>query len=158
MKYIRYKNGDIDDVDAQLLAALSTNGRISNAGLGRLVKLSAPTVAERLRRLEETGVIEGYTATINPAALGYAISAWVRIKPIPGQLQKVIEIVQSLPEIESCDRVTGEDCFVVLLHAISIRDMERIIDRILPFATTNTSIIQSSPLKRRLLPLKVRSS
>lgn len=154
MKRIRYENGDLDAVDVQLLTSLTANARISNAELGRLAGLSAPSVSERVKRLEEAGVIEGYAATINPAALGLLISAWVRIKPIPGQLQKVVDVIRSLPEIESCDRVTGEDCFVALVHAASVKDLERTIDRIIPFATTNSSIIQSSPVKRRLPPLQ----
>lgn len=154
MKRIRYENGDLDAVDVQLLTSLTANARISTAELGRLAGLSAPSVSERVKRLEEAGVIEGYAATINPAALGLLISAWVRIKPIPGQLQKVIDVIRSLPEIESCDRVTGEDCFVALVHAASVKDLERTIDRIIPFATTNSSIIQSSPVKRRMPPLQ----
>lgn len=154
MKRIRYENGDLDSVDVKLLMSLTANARISIAELGRIAGLSAPSVAERVKRLEEAGVIEGYAAAINPAALGLLISAWVRIKPIPGQLQKVVEIIRSLPEIESCDRVTGEDCFVALVHAASVKDLERTLDRIIPFATTNSSIIQSSPVKRRLPPLQ----
>ena len=150
MKRLRYQNGAIDAVDEQLLKALIANVRTTNAELARLVGLSAPSVSERIKRLEEAGVIRGYTLTIDPEAVGLPVSAWLRIRPMPGQLQKVAEIVRGLPEIVECDRVTGEDCFLARAHVTSMRHLERIIDEIIPYAMTNTSIIQSSPVERRL--------
>lgn len=152
-KRLRSKNTNIDAVDAKLLAALIANARVSNAKLARLVKLSGPSVSERLRRLEEAGVIEGYTAKINPGVLGLPIAAWLRVRPIPGQLQKVADILRGLPEIVECDRITGEDCFIARAHVRSVGDLERLIDKIIPWAMTNTSIIQSSPVARRLPPI-----
>jgi Lrp/AsnC family leucine-responsive transcriptional regulator len=153
MKRLRYENGEIDAVDARILAALVDDARASVAVLARLVGLSAPTVSERIARLEDAGVIEGYTLTISPKALGLPIAAWLRIRPIPGQLQKVAEILRELPEIVECDRITGEDCFIARAHVASIGALEKLIDQVIPFATTNTSIIQSSPIKRRLPPI-----
>jgi len=153
MKRLRYENGDIDAVDARILRALSKDARTSVAELSRLVGLSAPSVAERLKRLEENGVIEGYFVRINAAALGRPLAAWLRIRPIPGQLQKVADILRGLPEIVECDRVTGEDCFVARAHLRSVEDLERVIDEIIPHAMTNTAIIQSSPVERRQPPI-----
>jgi Lrp/AsnC family leucine-responsive transcriptional regulator len=153
MKRLRYENGEIDAVDARILAALIDDARASVAVLARLVGLSAPTVSERIARLEDAGVIEGYTLTISPKALGLPIAAWLRIRPIPGQLQKVAEILRELPEIVECDRITGEDCFIARAHVASIDALEKLIDQVIPYATTNTSIIQSSPIKRRLPPI-----
>lgn len=153
MKRLRYENGDLDPVDARILGALAKDARSSIAELARLVGLSAPSVSERVARLEEAGVIEGYTLTISPKALGLPIAAWLRIRPVPGQLQTVMEILQGLPEIVECDRITGEDCFIARAHVRSVDELERLIDRIIPYAMTNTSIIQSSPVKRRLPPI-----
>ncbi|MGH7881188.1 MAG: Lrp/AsnC family transcriptional regulator [Candidatus Binataceae bacterium] len=153
MKNLRSKSAMLDTVDAKLLAALIANARISNAELARLVKLSGPSVADRLRRLEEAGVVAGYSVRINPAALGLPIAAWLRIRPTPGQLPKVADILRGLPEIVECDRVTGEDCFIARAHVKTVNDLERLIDKIIPFAMTNTSIIQSSPVERRLPPI-----
>jgi Lrp/AsnC family leucine-responsive transcriptional regulator len=155
MKRLRYENGGVDAVDANILRALAEDARISMAELARMVRLSAPSVAERVRRLEENGVIEGYSVKINAAALGLPLAAWLRIRPIPGQLQKVAGILQGLPEIVECDRITGEDCFIARAHVGSVADLERLIDEIIPYAMTNTSIIQSSPVERRLPPIKV---
>ncbi|EHK55126.1 Lrp/AsnC family transcriptional regulator [Allomesorhizobium alhagi] len=155
MKRLRYENGDIDPVDAKILRALAKDARTSTAELSRTVGLSAPSVSERVKRLEESGVIEGYSVKINAAALGLPLAAWLRIRPIPGQLQKVAEILQGLPEIAECDRITGEDCFIARAHLRSVADLERLIDQIIPYAMTNTSIIQSSPVERRLPPILV---
>ena len=150
MKRLRYESGDPDAVDRKLLVALAANSRTSNAELARMVGLSAPSVADRIRRLEEAGVIEGYTATINPEALGLPIAAWLRVRPIPGELQRVAEILRDLPEVVECDRITGEDCFIARAHVASIADLEALIDKLIAHAMTNTSIIQSSPVKKRL--------
>jgi len=143
----------MDAVDVRLVDALVDNARIANAELARIVGLSAPSVAERIRRLEEAGVIGGYTAKINPEALGMPIAAWLRIRPVPGELQTVAEILRGLPEVVECDRITGEDCFMARAHVRSVSQLEKLIDRIAPYAMTNTSIIQSSPVERRLPPL-----
>jgi len=150
VKRLRYENGNIDAIDAQLLNLLATNARVSNAQLARDVGLSPPSVSERIKRLEEAGVISGYTITVNPESLGMPLAVWLRIRPIPGQLKKVVEILKGLIEVTECDRITGDDCFVVRTYVNSVHDLERLIDKIIPFATTNTSIIQSSPVKRRL--------
>jgi Lrp/AsnC family leucine-responsive transcriptional regulator len=155
MKRLRYENGGIDPVDAKILRALARDARTSTAELSRTIGLSAPSVSERVKRLEENGVIEGYSVKINAAALGLPLAVWLRIRPIPGQLQKVAEILRALPEIVECDRVTGEDCFIARAHLRSVADLERLIDQIIPYAMTNTSIIQSSPVERRLPPIAI---
>jgi Lrp/AsnC family transcriptional regulator, leucine-responsive regulatory protein len=153
MKRLRYESGTLDAIDARILNASMKDARSSIAELARVVGLSAPSVSERVTRLEEAGVIEGYTLVISPKALGLPIAAWLRIRPIPGQLHKVTEILQGLPEIVECDRITGEDCFIARTHVRSIEDLEGLIDQIIPYAITNTSIIQSSPIKKRLPPI-----
>ncbi len=152
LKRIRYESGGLDAVDARLLQMLVANARVSTADLARAVGLTAPTVAERVRRLEEAGVIMGYRAEISPVALGLPITAWLRIRPVPGELARVAKIIRGIPEITECDRVTGEDCFLARVHVPSVADLERIIDLITPYAMTNTSIVQSSPVPRRLPP------
>ena len=98
-------------------------------------------------------MIEGYTVEINARALGLPLVAWLRIRPVPGALQKVAKLLQELPQIVECDRVTGEDCFIARAYVASVDELEKLIDRIIPYAMTNTSIIQSSPVKRRLPPI-----
>jgi Lrp/AsnC family transcriptional regulator, leucine-responsive regulatory protein len=152
MKRLRYENGKLDATDARILDALAEDARISIADLARLVGLSAPSVSERIKRLEDAGVIQGYTLRIDPKALGLPITALLRIRPIPGQLQKVSDVLRGLPEVVECDRITGEDCFVARAHVRSVASLEKLIDEIMPYAMTNTSIVQSTPIKRRLSP------
>lgn len=150
MKRLRYEDGPLDAIDARILGALAEDARTSVADIARLVGLSGPSVSERIRRLEESGVIEGYAVRINAAGIGLPISAWLRVRPLPGELSRVADILRGLPEIVECDRVTGDDCFIAKAHLRSMEHLEKIIDRIIPFAMTNTSIIQSSPVARRL--------
>lgn len=153
MKRLGYENTGLDEIDAVILTTLIENGRTTTAELARKVKMSPPSVAERVRRLEEAGIITGYSAIISPKAIGLPIAVWFRVRPVPGEMQRVARIIQGIPEITQCDRVTGEDCFLARAHLASIADMERVIDLIVPYAMTNTSIIQSSPVEKRLPPL-----
>jgi Lrp/AsnC family transcriptional regulator, leucine-responsive regulatory protein len=150
MKRLRSEVSGIDAVDAAILKALADDARISMADLARKVGLSAPSVAERVKRLEERGVIRGYAVDIDPATLGHMLSVHIRIRPMPGQLGKVATLLNKLEAIVECDRVTGDDCFVAKAHVASVKELERLIDQIIPLASTNTAIIQSSPVARRL--------
>jgi Lrp/AsnC family leucine-responsive transcriptional regulator len=144
----------LDDIDRLLLRELAGNARLSLAELGRRINLSSPAVAERLQRLERTGVVTGYHATLDPKALGYPIAAYVRIRPTTRYLQKIPELAREVPEVVECHRVTGEDCFVLKLHLRAMDDLEDILDRFLVLGQTTTSIIHSSPLDGRALPLE----
>lgn len=153
MKRLRTRNGSVDPIDAGILRALARDARVTMAELAREVGLSAPSVTERVRKLEETGIIEGYAAQVSPAALGLGLAAYIRIRPMPGQLRRVAELLNGLDAIVECDRVTGDDCFIAKAHLRSVAELEQLIDRIIPYATTNSALIQSSPVKRRLPPL-----
>jgi Lrp/AsnC family leucine-responsive transcriptional regulator len=153
MKRLKFQNGVLDAADATILRSLARDARTSMSDLARAVGMSAPSVTERVRRLEEAGVIGGYAAVIDPAALGLALAAYIRIRPLPGLLAKVADVLRGLEAIVECDRVTGEDCFVAKAHVRDIAELETLIDAINPHAMTTTSIIQSSPVKRRLPPI-----
>jgi Lrp/AsnC family leucine-responsive transcriptional regulator len=153
VKRLRFQDSGLDAVDAAILRALAADARTTMADLARKVGMSAPSVSERVKRLEEAGVIRGYGAAIDPAALGLGLAAYVRVRPLPGQLKKVAEVLDGLDAVVECDRVTGEDCFIAKAHLRSVGELEALIDRLLPYGTTNSAIIQSSPVKRRLPPL-----
>jgi Lrp/AsnC family leucine-responsive transcriptional regulator len=148
--FLQNEGNGFDAPDRLILRLLIEHARMSVAEIARRVGMSAPSVTERIRRLEDRGTIEGYAVRLNPAALGLPLAAWLRIRPVPGQLATVAEIIRDTPEIALCDRVTGEDCFIARVHVRSVADLERVIDRIIPYAMTNTSIIQSSPVIGRL--------
>jgi Lrp/AsnC family leucine-responsive transcriptional regulator len=139
----------LDDVDRQIIGELAQDGRIPFAELGRRVSLSSPAVTERVRRLEQTGVITGYRAEVDPRALGYSLTAIVRVKPAVRQLTKIAELAAEIPQIEECLRITGEDCFYMKLHLASIEELPGVLDRFLLYGETTTSIVNATPVPRR---------
>src|SRR5215212_3618511 len=143
----------LDAMNLRILKELEEDGRLGMAELGRRVSMSPPAVAERIQRLERAGIIAGYRAEIDPRALGYPVSAIVRIRPAPGQLQRIPEVAHETAEVGECYRITGEDCYLMRLHLRAIDDLEDILDRFTPFGQTTTSIIHSAPVPRRGPPL-----
>jgi len=147
------EDGTLDETNCRLLAELQTNARVSLAELGRRVGLSSPAVAERLQRLEQEGVIVGYHAELNPRALGFALSAVIRVRPTPRQLRRVADLAQATPEVVECRRITGEDCYIMHAHVRTVEHLEEVIDRFAAYGQTTTSIVQSSPVPTRGLDL-----
>ena len=143
----------LDAVNRQLLRELDANPRITMSALGRRIGMSAPAVTERVQRLERAGVIKGFRTEISPAALGLPVAAFVRIRPAAGQLAKIAELAQAIPQISECHRISGEDCFLVKIHAAAIEDLEATLDRFLNFGQTITSFVVSTPVPPRTLPI-----
>ncbi|WP_230374336.1 Lrp/AsnC family transcriptional regulator [Pontivivens ytuae] len=150
---LRSEETGLDSIDAAILRELCTDARIPRAELSRRVGLSAPSVADRVRRLEDVGIITGYGARIDPTRLGYSLTILIRARPLPGEMKNMIEAIRETPQIVACDRVSGEDCFVARAHVRDVAEMEAVIDRIVPFGATNSSIVQSSPVEERLIEL-----
>jgi Lrp/AsnC family transcriptional regulator, leucine-responsive regulatory protein len=148
------EGGLLDDTNRELLSELQRDARLSLAELGRRVGLSAPAVAERLQRLERDGVIRGYRAEIDPAAVGYGISAIIRVRPAPMQLHKIADLARGTPEVVECHRITGEDCYLIKAHVGSMAHLEELLDQVAPLGQTTTSIIQSSPVLARGIELQ----
>jgi Lrp/AsnC family leucine-responsive transcriptional regulator len=142
-----------DEKDQQLINALMDDSRRSLKALAQISGLSSPSVAERLRKLEERGVLQGYGAEVDPRAFGYQLQAIVRIRPLPGQLHEVERQIQATPQFTECDKVTGEDCFIARLHVRSMEQLDEILDHINVYALTNTAIVKKSTVKRRLPPM-----
>ena len=141
-----------DDTNVALLRLLRDDPRLSVSELARRVKMSAPAVRERLQRLEEAGIVT-WRIAIDDRALGFPICAFVRVRPAPGQLTKVAELAQRMPQVTECHRGTGEDCFVMKVHIEAIDQLDRVLDQFLAYGQTTTSLVQSTPVPPRLLPL-----
>ena len=142
-----------DKTNVSILSVLSEQPRIGMSELARAVGMSAPAVRERVQRLEEAGLIRGYRLDLDPKLLGYPIAVMVRVRPLPGQLSRIIDLAQKTPRVVECHRVTGEDCLVMRLHIESIDTLDSVLDAFLVYGQTTTSIIQSSPVPLRSLPL-----
>jgi Lrp/AsnC family leucine-responsive transcriptional regulator len=143
----------LDKLDRQIIEILASDARISVKDLANRVNLSSPSTSERLKRLEERGVIRAFTVEIDPQALGYTLQAIVRVRPMPGKLHIVQKLIQEIPEFTECDKVTGDDCFVCRLYLRTIGELDGILDRVAELAETSTAIVKAQPVKRRLPPL-----
>ena len=134
----------LDPTGRKLLEALQENARLSFAELGRRVGLSAPAVAERVRRLEDLGIIAGYTAMVDRTRLGYGLTAFIRLRTSSDRYGRIAELASSMPEVLECHHVTGEDGFVMKVIARSVSHLDAVIVRLAPFAQTTSSIVLST--------------
>ncbi len=142
---------ELDAIAWKILESLQQNGRLSFAELGRKVGLSTPAVAERVRRLEEAGVITGFHAALDLTKLGVPIRILMRLT-IPGgdqQITRTVTVIKELPEISRCHRITGAESFVIEANVVSVRHLEALIDRLSALGATSTSTVLSSPVERR---------
>ncbi len=146
-------SNSLDDVNLRILRELIDDPRVSMSALGRRIGMSAPAVTERVQKLEATGVITGYRVEVDPAALGLPVTAIVRIRPGPGQLPKIARTAQETPHVVECHRITGEDCFLLKVHAPTIGALEEILDAFLLFGQTTTSVVVATPVPSRPLPI-----
>ena len=143
----------LDATDAQILGALDSDARLSMSTLARLVGMSAPSVSERVRRLEADGVIRGFTVDVDTRAIGFQIRAMVRIRPLPGKLHLVERLIQERPEFVECDKITGDDPFLARLVVHTIEQMDDVLEVLSEHAVTSTAVIKGTSVKRRLPPL-----
>jgi Lrp/AsnC family leucine-responsive transcriptional regulator len=139
----------LDQIGWRLLAELQVNGRLSYAELGRRVGLTTPAVVERVKRMEDAGIITAYHADIDPVKVGMPITAFIRMSVVGDVFSKITSVVKGSPEIVECHRGTGADSFIMKVHVRSVEHLESLIDRLTPFGTTSTSIVLSSPVERR---------
>lgn len=144
----------LDDVGWQILQALQEDARLSFAELGRRVGLSLPAVAERVRRLEEAGIITGYHAHVNLSKVNLPIVAFIRIN-VPGErYPQVISLARDLPEVLECYHLSGTDSFIMRVVAASIPHLEALITRLSTYGPTTTSIVLSSPVIKEVVAQK----
>jgi len=141
-----------DRKNLALIRLLRDQPRAAVSQLARRVKMSAPAVRERLQRLEEAGILS-WRIAVDPHALGFPICALVRVRPAPGQLAKIADLARRMPQVTECHRVTGEDCFVLKIHIAAIAELDHVLDQFLSHGQTTTSLVQSTPVAPRLLPL-----
>ncbi|MFI7388186.1 Lrp/AsnC family transcriptional regulator [Streptomyces sp. NPDC049813] len=140
-----------DATDWRLLEVLQRDGRAGYAELARAVSMSASAVTERVRRMEEAGIIAGYTAVVVPERLGLPILAYVRLRYPNGNYKPFHDLVEAVPELLEAHHVTGDDCFVIKVAARSMSHQEEVAGKIGTLGSVTTSVVYSSPLPRRAL-------
>ncbi len=141
----------LDPISWRILELLQADARLSFAAIGREVGLTAPAVAERVRRLEEAGVIMGYHAHVDPSKLGYGLTAIVRINITTANFKKTAELLEKTPEVLEAYRTTGTDGWVAKIAAVDIAHLEQIINRFTVLGISYTSLVLSTPVERRVL-------
>ncbi len=145
--------GNSDSIDRQILSALQRDGRMPFSELGRRVGLSAPAVAERVRRMEDVGLIAGWRAVVDRGRLGLGMTAFMRVT-CPGEnYQAVRRLALDLAEVIDCHHVTGEDCFHVKLAVSSVDHLERVIDRFRDVGRTVSSVVLSTVVEDKPPPV-----
>ena len=141
----------LDEVGWRILGELQMDARLSFAELGRRVGLSLPAVAERVRRLEEAGIITGYHAALNTEKIGMPVMAFIRITTTGDKYPAIITFARDLPEVLECHHLTGTDSFIIKVVAGSISHLEQLIGRLSSYGQTATSIALSSPVTKRVI-------
>jgi Lrp/AsnC family leucine-responsive transcriptional regulator len=140
-----------DDIDRKILKELQNDARTSYAELGRRVGLTTPAVIERVRKLEDAGIITGYRAEIDPSRVGLPITAFVRMSITGVDYSHIIEVAQNSTEVLECHRGTGGDSFIMKVAVASVEHLQELIDRLTPYGITTTTIVLSSPVRKRII-------
>lgn len=143
----------LDEVNTRLLLELQADPRIAMSELARRIGMSPPATTERLERLQRAGVVTGYRVEVDPAAIGLPVTAFVRVRPAAGQLSRVAELAVSTPQVSECHRITGEDCFLLKVHAPSVERLGDVLERFQFLGQTVTSIVVATPVPTRPVPL-----
>ena len=141
----------IDEIDWKILTELQENARTSFAELGRRIGLTTPAVIERIRKLEDAQIITGYRAEIDTGRIGLPITAFIRMSISGVDYSKIIIVAENSSEVLECHRGTGGDSFILKVAVADVEHLQNLIDRLVPFGITTTSIVLSSPVKRRVI-------
>jgi Lrp/AsnC family transcriptional regulator, leucine-responsive regulatory protein len=150
MNRSRYVTRPFDTIDRAIITALTENGRMTVRQLAEQIGLSSPSITERILKLKDAGAIQGYTVVVDPGAFGLEVSAFLRLRAMPGQTGKVAQMLDDIPQVVEAHRVTGADCFVAKLVVCDVHELQTVVDCFIKFASTHTAIIQSSTVARRL--------
>jgi Lrp/AsnC family transcriptional regulator, leucine-responsive regulatory protein len=150
MNRSRYLTRHLDKTDRAIIAALTEDGRMTIKEVADMIDMSSPSITARIEKLKDAGAIRGYTVLVDPKAFGLNVAAYVRIHARPGELKRVAQMLSDTPEVVEADHITGADCFLAKLVVCDVQKLETVVDRFVPFASTDTAIIQSSTVARRL--------
>ncbi|ABS22232.1 MULTISPECIES: Lrp/AsnC family transcriptional regulator [Bacillus cereus group] len=139
----------MDEIDKKIILLLQEDARMTITDMTEHLNLSRPSITERLKRLHDAGIIEKYTARISPEAVGKSIQAFLRIESLKIPCKHFEKIIYEEHQILECHRVTGESCYYLKVAVRSMKELEKLIDIVIPFGTVKTSMILSSPIPYR---------
>jgi len=141
----------LDPTGWQILRLLQEDARLSYNELGRRVALTPPAVAERVRRMEDAGIIAGYHAEVRADKIGLPLAAIIRINAAGGRCDHIAGLSATMPEVLECHRITGSDSYIMKVAVQDVARLETLLDRLTPYGDLTTSIVLSSPVKRRAI-------
>ena len=141
---------ELDKLDWKILTEMQKNARISFSDLGKAIGLTAPAVTERIHKLEEAGIINGYHANVNIEKLGYPIRAIIHMKLVSGKFEDIMRHLNNIPQIYECNHITGNDCFMMKIAIRQTAELEIILNGLKDFGGTSTSIVLSTPIERKV--------
>ena len=144
----------LDEIDWKILYELQNDARTSYAELGRRIGLTTPAIIERIRKLEDAGIITGYRAEIDAAKVGFPVTAFIRMSITGIDYSQIVETVKKTKEVLECHRGTGGDSFIIKVAVADVEHLQTIIDKLTPYGITTTSIVLSSPVKNRVIEQK----
>ena len=137
----------VDSLNWKILKCLQQNARQSNAEIGRTVGISSPAVSERIKKMEDAGVIEGYNTSVSPFEVGYQLKAIITLRAFMGMLKPFLEKVKTYPEVLNCYRITGNENFVMEVVLKNQKHLEAFIDKLIVYGETKTQIVLSHVTK-----------
>ncbi|QQS40951.1 MAG: Lrp/AsnC family transcriptional regulator [Acidobacteriota bacterium] len=141
----------LDEIDWKLLKVLQEDARTSYAEMGRRVGLTTPAVIERVHKLEDAGVITGYRVELDLSKVGLPVTGFIRMSITGVDYSHIVEVAKNSPEVLECHRGTGGDSFIMKVALESVEHLQTLIDKLTPYGITTTSLVLSSPVKRRVI-------
>lgn len=141
----------IDSLSWKILKCLQQNARQSNAEIGRTVGISSPAVSERIKKMEDAGIIQGYNTSVYPFEVGYQLKAIITLRAFMGMLKPFLEKVKTYPEVLNCYRITGNENFVMEVVLRNQKHLEQFIDQLIVYGETKTQIVLSNVVKNNAI-------
>ena len=146
----------MDALNWKILKCLQENARQSNAEIGRIVGISSPAVSERIKKMEDVGVINGYKTIVSPYEVGYQLKAIITIRAFMGKLKPFLTKVKSFDEVLNCYRITGNENFVLEVMLKNQKHLEQFIDQLISYGETKTQIVLSNVIENAAIT-KIKS-
>lgn len=145
----------VDSINSKILKCLQLNARLSNAEIGRQVGISSPAVSERIKKMEDLGIIEGYKTIVSPFEIGYQLKAIITLRAFMGKLKPFLEKVKTYDEVINCYRITGDENIVMEVVLKNQKHLEAFIDQLISYGESKTQIVLSSVVKQKeVIPIK----
>tara|TARA_R110001583_G_scaffold38891_3_gene125342 strand:+ start:2466 stop:2915 length:450 start_codon:yes stop_codon:yes gene_type:complete len=145
----------LDDINWKILKTLQKNARQSNTDIAKLVGISSPAVAERIRKMEDLGVIQGYYTKVSHYETGHQLKAIITLRAFMGRLKPFLEIVKSFDEVVNCYRITGNENIIMEVVLNNQKHLEKFIDQLITYGETRThivlsNVVENNPIIKRL--------